>query len=62
MVEIWDNHSKSLKNNFYNNFKGTEYLQAGVNLKNEIDTCQTTVKCNFLLYGFMFSWSCGFSV
>ena len=44
MVEIWDNHSKSLKNIFYNDFKGTEYLLAGVNLENEIDTCQTTVR------------------
>ena len=35
---------KSLKNNFYNDFKGTEYLLAAVNLENEIDTCQTTVR------------------
>ena len=50
MVEIWDNHSKSLKNNFYNDFKGTEYLFAGVNLENEIDTCQTTVRGNISIY------------
>ena len=47
MVEIWENHSKSLKNNFCNDFKGTEYLLAAVNLENEIDTCQTTVRVRF---------------
>ena len=50
MVEIWDNHSKSLKNIFYNDFKGTEYLLAGVNLENEIDTCQTTVQQYLMKY------------
>ena len=51
MVEIWDNHSKSLKNNFYNDFKGTEYLLAAVNLENKIDTCQTTVQRNYVVKG-----------
>ena len=44
IVEIWDNHSESLKNNLYNDFKGPEHLLGGMNLENEIDTCQTTVK------------------
>ena len=43
IVEIWDNHSESLKNNLYNDFKGPEHLLGGMNLENEIDTCQTTV-------------------
>ena len=43
IVEIWDNHSESLKNNLYNDFKGPELLLGGMNLENEIDTCQTTV-------------------
>ena len=51
IVEIWDNHSESLKNNLYNDFKGPEHLLGGMNLENEIDTCQTTVyHCN--LYRF----------
>ena len=45
IVEIWDNHSESLKNNLYNDFKGPEHLLGGMNLENEIDTCQTTVQC-----------------
>ena len=51
IVEIWDNHSESLKNNLYNDFKGPEHLLGGMNLENEIDTCQTTVCCSssFLL-------------
>ena len=44
IVEIWDNHSESLKNNLYNDFKGPEHLLGGMNLENEIDTCQTTVQ------------------
>ena len=44
IVEIWDNHSESLKNNLYNDFKGPEHLLGGMNLENEIDTCQTTVR------------------
>ena len=44
MVEIWDNHSESLKNNLYNDFKGPGHLLGGMNLENEIDTCQTTVE------------------
>ena len=44
MVEIWDNHSESLKNNLYNDFKGPGHLLGGMNLENEIDTCQTTVR------------------
>ena len=47
IVEIWDNHSESLKNNLYNDFKGPEHLLGGMNLENEIDTCQTTVICWF---------------
>ena len=47
IVEIWDNHSESLKNNLYNDFKGPEHLLGGMNLENEIDTCQTTVECRF---------------
>ena len=43
VVKIWDNHSESLKNNLYNDFKGPEHLLGGMNLENEIDTCQTTV-------------------
>ena len=43
IVEIWDNHSESLKNNMFNDFKGLEHLLGGMNLENEIDTCQTTV-------------------
>ena len=43
IVETWDNHSESLKNNLYNDFKAPEYLLGGTNLENEIDTCQTTV-------------------
>ena len=43
IVEIWDNHSESLKNNLYNDFKGPEHPLGGMNLENEIDTCQTTV-------------------
>ena len=43
IVEIWDNHSESLKNNLYNDFKGPEHLLVGMNLENKIDTCQTTV-------------------
>ena len=46
IVEIWDNHSESLKNNLYNDFKGPEHLLGGMNLENEIDTCQTTVRQN----------------
>ena len=46
IVEIWDNHSESLKNNLYNDFKGPEHLLGGMNLENEIDTCQTTVDCD----------------
>ena len=37
-VEAWDNHSESLKNNLYNDFKGPEYLLGGRNLENEIDS------------------------
>ena len=48
IVEIWDNHSESLKNNLYNDFKGPEHLLGGMNLENEIDTCQTTVACLIL--------------
>ena len=49
IVEIWDNHSESLKNNLYNDFKGPEHLLGGMNLENEIDTCQTTVEgCLFV--------------
>ena len=47
IVEIWDNHSESLKNNLYNDFKGPEHLLGGMNLENEIDTCQTTVQAEF---------------
>ena len=43
IVEIWDNLSQSLENNLYNDFKGPEHLLGGMNLENEIDTCQTTV-------------------
>ena len=43
IVEIWDNHSESLKNNLYNDFKGPEHLLGGMNLENKIDSCQTTV-------------------
>ena len=46
IVEIWDNHSESLKNNLYNDFKGPDHLLGGMNLENEIDTCQTTVPCD----------------
>ena len=49
IVEIWDNHSESLKNNLYNDFKGQEHLLGGMNLENEIDTCQTTVHHCFTL-------------
>ena len=31
----------------YNDFKGPEHLLGGMNLENEIDTCQTTVGCAF---------------
>ena len=48
IVEIWDNHSESLKNNLYNDFKGPEHLLGGMNLENEIDTCQTTVPCGLV--------------
>ena len=48
IVEIWDNHSESLKNNLYNDFKGPEHLLGGMNLENEIDTCQTTVQQEFV--------------
>ena len=48
IVEIWDNHSESLKNNLYNDFKGPEHLLGGMNLENEIDTCQTTVQSHFV--------------
>ena len=44
IVEIWDNLSQSLENNLYNDFKGPEHLLGGMNLENEIDTCQTTVR------------------
>ena len=47
MVGIWDNHSESLKNYLYNDFKGPEHLLGGMNLENEIDTCQTTVQSRF---------------
>ena len=50
IVEIWDNHSESLKNNLYNDFKGPEHLLGGMNLENEIDTCQTTVNCWFVCH------------
>ena len=50
IVEIWDNHSESLKNNLYNDFKGPEHLLGGMNLENEIDTCQTTVVCCVMLW------------
>ena len=43
IVEIWDNPSQSLENNLYNDFKGPKHLLGGMNLENEIDTCQTTV-------------------
>ena len=46
IVEIWDNLSQSLENNLYNDFKGPEHLLGGMNLENEIDTCQTTVCCS----------------
>ena len=49
IVEIWDNHSESLKNNLYNDFKGPEHLLGGMNLENEIDTCQTTVQSRFAI-------------
>ena len=45
IVETWDNHSESLKNNLDNDFKGPEYFLGGKNLENKIDTCQTTVTC-----------------
>ena len=32
IVEIWDNHSESLKNNLCNDFKGQEHLLGGMNL------------------------------
>ena len=50
IVEIWDNLSQSLENNLYNDFKGPEHLLGGMNLENEIDTCQTTVQCLFNVY------------
>ena len=50
IVEIWDNHSESLKNNLYNDFKGPEHLLGGMNLENEIDTSQTTVQEAILQY------------
>ena len=50
IVEIWDNHSESLKNNLYNDFKGPEHLLGGMNLENEIDTCQTTVTCKVRMF------------
>ena len=37
IVEIWDNHSESLINNLYNDFKGPEHLLGGMNFENEID-------------------------
>ena len=49
IVEIWDNPSQSLENNLYNDFKGPEHLLGGMNLENEIDTCQTTMQEGFLL-------------
>ena len=48
IVKIWDNHSESLKNNLYNDFKGPEHLLGGMNLENEIDTCQTTVRSSIV--------------
>ena len=53
IVEIWDNHSESLKNNLYNDFKGPEHLLGGMNLENEIDTCQTTVRGYYLYHRFI---------
>ena len=56
IVETWDNHSESLQNNLYNDFKGPEYLLGGMNLENKIDTYQTTVPChicNILYFLFM---------
>ena len=47
IVEILDNHSESLKNNLYNDFKEPEHLLGGMNLETEIDTCQTTVLGRF---------------
>ena len=52
IVEIWDNHSESLKNNLYNDFKGPEHLLGGMNLENEIYPCQTTVRPFFSLWLF----------
>ena len=49
IVEILDNHSESLKNNLYVDFRGPEHLFGGMNLENEIDTCQTTVWPYFCL-------------
>jgi len=45
IVEIWDNPSQSPENNLNIDFKGPEHLLGGMNLENEIDTCQTTVHC-----------------
>ena len=50
IVEIWDNLSQSLENNLYNDFKGPEHLLGGMNLENEIDTCQTTVLRMFAMF------------
>ena len=57
IVEIWDNHSESLKNNLYNDFKGPEHLLGGMNLENEIDTCQTTVHIRFCVCATSCPWS-----
>ena len=57
IVEIWDNHSESLKNNLYNDFKGPEHLLGGMNLENEIDTCQTTVH-SYNCFDFLLKISC----
>ena len=39
VVESWDSHSESLKDNVYNEYKGLEYFLCGMNSENEIETC-----------------------
>ena len=58
IVEIWDNLSQSLENNLYNDFKGPEHLLGGMNLENEIDTCQTTVDCVSVKTNFLVIYPC----
>ena len=47
IVEIWDNHSESLKNNLYNDFKGPEHLLGGMNLKNKLTHAKPLCPGNF---------------